>query len=154
MFELFCEDLFVRCIWHYFIIIWRTSLSVNICSIVCMNVKEPLARSRRHIWSLKESSDCQTHNHFVRKRTINHLAKVAEWLSFVLSTYLHGGLVCMLLHTSCMYLSHTYWSHTSFRVNSHSIVRLNVKEFLARNSRHIWSLNESNKIWIQNHLVT
>ena len=40
----------------------------------CLNVKEFLARSRREIWS-----DCNwtwTQNHLVRKRTLNHLAKL------------------------------------------------------------------------------
>ena len=35
-------------------------------------------------------------------------------------------------------------SHTSFRVNPHSIVCLNVKELFARSRRHIWSLSDSN----------
>ena len=33
----------------------RTSFRVNLHSIVCLNVKELLARGRRHIGSLKES---------------------------------------------------------------------------------------------------
>ena len=44
-------------------------------------------------------------------------------------------------------------SHTSFRVNLHSIVCLNVKKLLARRSCHIWSLNDSNVIRTHNHLV-
>ena len=45
-------------------------------------------------------------------------------------------------------------SRTSLRDNKHSIVRLNVTEVLPRSRRHIWSLSDSNKIWIYNDLVS
>ena len=60
----------------------RTSFIVNLHSIVCLNVKELLARSRRHIWSLSDSNEIRTHNHSARKQTLNHLAKLALfWLN-------------------------------------------------------------------------
>ena len=52
----------------------------------CLNVKELLARSRRHIWILGDSNGIQTLNDLVRKRTLNHLAKLAKWLSVRLQT--------------------------------------------------------------------
>ena len=52
----------------------------------CLNVKELFARSRREIWSLSEWNGTQTHNHLVCKRTLNHLAKLAKWLSVRLGT--------------------------------------------------------------------
>ena len=64
----------------------RTSFIMNPHSIVCLNVKELIARSRCHILSLSDSNGIQTHNHLVRKRTFNHLAKLAslaKWLSVV-----------------------------------------------------------------------
>ena len=45
-------------------------------------------------------SDCngtRTHNHLVYKRTLNHLAKLAKWLSCVVSTYLYSAFDCMFL---------------------------------------------------------
>ena len=45
-------------------------------------------------------SDCnwtRTHNHLVHKRTINDLAKLAKWLSCVVSTYLYGAFDYMFL---------------------------------------------------------
>ena len=42
----------------------------------CLNVNEILALSKREIWSLKDCNWIQTHNHFVYKRTLNHLAKL------------------------------------------------------------------------------
>ena len=69
MIELCCEYLSVRCIWLYVIIMSRTSFRVNPHSIVCLNVKELLARSRRHIWRLSDSNVIRTDNHLVRKRT-------------------------------------------------------------------------------------
>ena len=45
-------------------------------------------------------SDCnwtRTQNHLVLKGTLKHLAKLAKWLSCVLSTYLYGAFDCMFL---------------------------------------------------------
>ena len=44
-------------------------------------------------------------------------------------------------------------SRTSFRLNPHSIVCLNVKGLLAWSERHIWSLSDSNEIQTYNHLI-
>ena len=85
MIELCCEYLFVRCIWLYLIIISRTSFRVNLHSVVRLNVKELLARSRHHIWSLSDCNGIRTHNHLVLKRTLNHLANLAKWLSCVVT---------------------------------------------------------------------
>ena len=79
MIELCCEYLSVRCIWQC-VIMFCTSFRVNPHSIICLNVKELLAESRRHIWSLSDSNMIRIHNHLVRKRTLNHLAKLAKWL--------------------------------------------------------------------------
>ena len=95
------------------VIMSRTSISVNPHSIVYLNVKELLARSRRHIWSLSHSNVIQTHNHLVCKRTLNHLAKLARWLSCVVSTYLYGTFDCVSF----------IMSRTSIRVNPHSTHR-------------------------------
>ena len=43
----------------------------------CLNAKEFLARNKRDIWSLSGSNGIRTHNHLVRKWTLNHLAKLA-----------------------------------------------------------------------------
>ena len=70
---------------------------MNPHSIVCLNVKELLAQSRRQIWSLSDCNWTRTHNHLVHKQTLNHLAKLTKWLSCVVSTYLYGAFDCMLL---------------------------------------------------------
>ena len=44
----------------------------------CLNIKELLAGSRRHIWSLSESNGIRTHKLLVCKRTLNHLAKLTR----------------------------------------------------------------------------
>ena len=51
-------------------------VTVNLHSIVSLNVKELLAWSRSHIWSLNDSSGIQTHNLLVRKWALNHLASL------------------------------------------------------------------------------
>ena len=122
---------------------WHTSFRVNPHSIVWVNVKELLGWSRRHIWSLSDRNVIPTHNHLIPKRTLNHLAKLAKWLSCVVISYLYGAFVCMLL--SCHI--------QSYRVNPHSIVCLNVNELLAWSRRHIWSLSDSNVTGTHNHVV-
>ena len=37
---------------------------------------------------LRDSNGIQTHKHLIRKRMLNHLAKLAKWLRCVVSTYL------------------------------------------------------------------
>ena len=88
----------------------RTIFRVNPHSIVCLNVKELLARSRPHIWSLSDSNVIRIHNHLVRKRTLNHLAELAKWLTCVVSTYLYGTFDCILL--SC-HVRASEWIHHS-----------------------------------------
>ena len=63
----------------------------------CLNVKQLLARSRSKIWSLNYRNWIRTHNHLVRKWTLNHLAKLAKWLNCVVSTCLYGAFNCMFL---------------------------------------------------------
>ena len=75
----------------------------------CLNVKELLARSRREIWTLSDCKWTWTHNHLVHKRTLNHLAKLAKWLSCVVSIYLYGAFDCMF--SSC-HVRVSEWIHT------------------------------------------
>ena len=83
----------------------------------CRNVKELLAQKRCNIWVLSGSNGIRTHNHLVCKRTLNHLAKQAKWLSFVVSTYLYRAFDCMFL--SChVYHHRVTWCHIlSHRIN-------------------------------------
>ena len=74
-----------------------------------LNVKEFLARSRRHIWRLSDCNGTRTHNHLLRKRKLNHLAQLAKWLSCVVSTYLYGAFDCMFLSCHVRFLE---WIHT------------------------------------------
>ena len=75
----------------------------------CLNAKELLARKRRHIWRWSDCKGTRTKNHLFPKRTLNHLAKLAKWLSCAVSTYLYGAFECMLL--SC-HVRVWEWIHT------------------------------------------
>ena len=77
------------------------------------------ARIRREIWMWSDCNWTRTQNHLVLKWTLNHLAKLAKWLSCVLSTYLYG----------CTWLYVLVMSSTRFRVNPHFIV-----PWMSRNS--------------------
>ena len=82
--------------WLYVVVMSSTNFRVNLHSLVCLNVKELLAQSRYHIWSLSDSNRIRSHNHLVHKQALNHLAKLVKWLSCVVSTYLYGVFDCML----------------------------------------------------------
>ena len=71
----------------------------------CLNVKELLARNSE-IRSLSDCNWTRTQKHLVRKRTLNHLAKLSNWLSCALSTYLYGAF-------DCMHHTDKYWEHSS-----------------------------------------
>ena len=50
-----------------------------------------------HICSASDCKGNRTHNHLVRKRTLNHLAKLTIWLRWIASTY------CTVHLTVCSY---------------------------------------------------
>ena len=47
----------------------------------------------------------ETKNHLERERTLNHLANLAKWLSFVVKTCLYDVYDCMLCHVSSEFMS-------------------------------------------------
>ena len=46
-------------------------------------MKELFAQNRHRIWNLGDSNGIRTHNHLVRKRTLNHLAKLTFFQEYV-----------------------------------------------------------------------
>ena len=74
----------------------------------CLNVKELFARNKRDIWSLTASNGIRIHNYLIRKRTLNHLAKLAKRLNCVVNTYLYGASDCMLLSCTVRVLEWIY----------------------------------------------
>ena len=86
----------------------------------CLNVKELLVRSRRKIWSLGDSNWTRTHNHLVHKKTLNHLAKLAKWLSYVVSTYLFDAFDSMF---RAYFEQGLPWHSSNYRVWIHSDTR-------------------------------
>ena len=60
---------------------------------ICLNVKEVYAWNKRIAWS--DSNRIRTHNHFVCKQTLNHLAKVAS-LAYELSACEFKSCYCSL----------------------------------------------------------
>ena len=60
---------------------------------------------------LKDCNGIRTHNHLVRKQTLNHLVKLAQMIE----------LCCECLSVWCIWLCVLLMSHTRFRVNLHSV---------------------------------
>ena len=96
----------VRCICS----LWWGSSGMTVCSYhvtyafqsestlySCLNVSEILLKSRHEIWSISDCNLNRTHYHLVHKRTLNHLVKLAKWLSCIDSTYLYGEFHCIFL---------------------------------------------------------
>ena len=83
----------------------RTSFRVNLHYKSCLNVKELCAWSRCHIWTLSDINGIGTHNQLVRKRTLNHLAKLAKWLSCVVSTIYMVHLTVCTFDCRCIWLN-------------------------------------------------
>ena len=104
--------------------------------------QELLARNRRDISTLTYFNRSRIHNHLVRKRTLNYYAKLAKWVSFVVSTYPYVAFDCILI--SC-HLRISEWIHTLYL--------LEFQELLAWNRRDIWSLSECNGTQTHKHLV-
>ena len=93
---------------------------------------------------LKGTLNCnwtRTQKHLVHKWTLNHLAKLAKWLSCVVSTYLYGAFDCMFLFTYAFQSESTLYSCQ------------NIKEFLTQSRHKIWSLSDCNWTQTRNHLV-
>ena len=107
----------------------------------CVNFKELLVRNSRNIWSLSDCKETRTHNHLLRKRTLNHLAKLTKWLGWVGSTYLYGAFDLPSYHV-------TYAFQREFTL----YIRLDAKELLAQNRRDIWNLSDCKETRTHNQL--
>ena len=70
---------------------------------------DQLKKNSENYMLIRDCNWIRTQNHLVRKRTLDHLAKLAKWLSCVQSTYLYGAFGCMFL--SCR-VRVSEWIHT------------------------------------------
>ena len=112
------------------------SFRVNPHSIICLNVKELLAWSRHHIWSLSDSNVIRTQNHLVRKRRLNHLAKLrlqTKWLWF---EFMLSFMVFIL------------WVEKFVNLTS-----VNVILIFDKKGGNIWNLSDCNEFWTKNDLT-
>ena len=69
----------------------------------------PQLKQLNKIKNTRECNGTWTHNHLVPKWTLNHLAKLAKWLSCVVSTYLYDAFDCMFLS---YHVHISEWTHT------------------------------------------
>ena len=108
MIEQCCEIFSVWWIWLHAFTMSRKNFTVNPHSIVCLNVKELLVRSRHHIWNLGKNNETSTQTHLICKRTLNHLAKLAKWLRNVVTTYVYSVFDCILFSSHVRVLESTH----------------------------------------------
>ena len=125
MIELCCEYLSSRCIWLYFTIMSRRRFRVNLLSLL------PECQGTLCWKQARYNNGIRTYNHLVRKRTLNHLVKLAKWLSCVVSTYRYGAIDSMLLscHVRISEWICTLWlplkiTHSRMQTSNHSTAQL------------------------------
>ena len=75
------------------------------------SVNELLTRNSRDIWSLNDCKGTRSHNDLVCKQTLNRLAKLTKWLTWIVSTYLYGAFDSIIF--SC-YRRVSEWIHTLY----------------------------------------
>ena len=90
MIELYCEYLSVQRIRQCVLIMSGTRFIVN-------PLKELLPINRCNTWSLSDWNVTRTHTDLVCKGTLNHLVKLAKWLTCAVKTYLYGEFDCVFL---------------------------------------------------------
>ena len=79
------------------------------------------AIQRKHLNTIlyvTASNGIQTHNHLVRKRTLNHFVKLAKWLTCVVSTYLYG--IHLNFRYRACFEEGVPWHSGNYRVYIHS----------------------------------
>ena len=81
----------------------------------CLNVKELFVKNRRDVWRLSDCNKIWSHKHLFRNWTLKCLAKMADWVICVVSTYLSSASVLIWLYVFII-------SNARFRVKSPSMV--------------------------------
>ena len=76
-----------------------------------------LAKAFKHN-TVCESSGIQTSNNLVRKRTLNHFAKLTKWLTSVVSTYLYS--IQLSFKDCACFEESNIWHPGNYRVHIHS----------------------------------
>ena len=76
-----------------------------------------LAKAFKHN-AICDSSGIQAHNHLVHKRTLNHFAKLAKWLTCVVSTYLYR--IHLNFRYRACFEEAVLWHSGNYRVHIHS----------------------------------
>ena len=109
---------------------------------IWLNVKELFSRNRCDIWSLSNCNRTWSHSDLALKLTLNHLVKLAKWLSVL------WVLISTVYFTVCS--CHVMYA---FQREFTLYVCMNVKKLLARNWRHIWSSSDCNGTRNHIHLV-
>ena len=119
--------------------VWISECIRNLYLAAC---KELLGSNRSDIWNLNDWNKTQTDNNLFLKKTLNHLAQITKWLSWIVGKDLYGGFDYMSL--SC---------HACISECIHNLYLAECKELLGSNRIDIWNLSDWNKTQIHNHLL-
>ena len=110
---------------------------------ICLIIKKHYAQNRNDIWTLSYCKGTRICNHRVWKERLNHLVNHDKWVSWVVSTYLHGAFDLCYHHV-------TY----AFQSASTLYICLIIKELYAQNRHDIWRLSYCKRTRICNNIVT
>ena len=140
--ELCSENLSVRCIWLYILVMPRTPFRVNPQSIFAWMSRNSL---------LKAGAKCEgevTPTWLKPTTTLFLNEHLTIWSNWPKNWAVFRVLICTLFLTVCSY--HVMYAfHSEYSL----YICLNVKETVARNRREIWSWSDCNGTRTQNHLV-
>ena len=78
--------------WMYVIIMLCTHFRVKLDYVVYWMLRNSWIKTG----ILRDSNRIRTHNHLIRKQTLNNLAKLAKRLNCVVTTYLYRALECSI----------------------------------------------------------
>ena len=109
---------------------------------IWLNVKELFSWNRCDTWSLSNCNRTRSHSNLALELTLNHLAKLAKWLSVL------WVLISTVYFTICS--CHVMYA---FQSKFTLYVCVNVKELLARKWGDIWRSSDCNGARNHNHLV-
>ena len=98
----------ILCFYHVTYHIMSCHIQIESTFYICLNVKELLSQNKHPIWCLSDCKGTLAHNYLVCKQTLNHLARLAKWLSCFMSTYLYSAFDCKFL--SC-HVCVSEWIH-------------------------------------------
>ena len=136
---------FLYCVFDCMLLSCHVSVSEWICTLCLPECQGTIFSKPGQYEKFKWHQQGYNAQPCIIKQILNHLARLARWLSFIFSTYLYGAFDCILLSCDVRFPE---WIYTIFVWMSECL-----SELLAQNRRDILSLSKRNDMRKHNHIV-